>query len=192
MKNREIFGALRQHIGPVASDLGFDTQPNTGTNLPWIRKLENGRHETFWCQIDKWRWDIWMGTRFTVNFQDSKKPGIGLSRGTKFTRIGDLLSGKHKKDAERLQNSAARKVKVPSALEYHEQMGFSLAGGDDDFFLDCYRKASQPVKFGKDLGDLWLRIVDGDDVCAWAQFLAAWLPAGLLAFEALEGEQYVW
>lgn len=192
MKNREIFKTLRYHVGPIASDLGFTALPNTGTDLPWTRQLKEGRHETVWCQIDKWPWDTWLGTKFTVNFLNAKAPGCGLSRGAKMARIGALLAGEHQTQAERIQNAAIQKIKAPSAREYNEQMGLELADGDDSFWLDQYHEASRPVKFGNDPGDLWLRIVDAEDLTAWALFLAAWLPAGIACFAKLEGEQCMW
>jgi hypothetical protein len=142
--------------------------------------------------MDKWPWDIWMGSQFTVNFQDAKRPGLGSSPGAKMARIGDLLQGKHKKEAEQIQNSANRKIKVPLAEEYNKEMGLEFADSDDAFILNPYREKSQPVRFARKVGDLWLRIVDLEDVIAWAGFLAAWLPVGLRCFAKLEGEQYMW
>lgn len=192
MKNREIYRILREHIDPVALDLGFAAQKNTGTDLPWTRKLNSKRYEIIWCQIDKWPWDVWLGTQFTVNFQNSRASRIGPSRGTKMARIGDLLKGNFKKEAEAIQNRAIEKIRVPTAKEYNDEMGAEFADSDDAFILEMYREKSQPAKFGKKLGDLWLRIVNADDARAWAQFLAVWLPAGLKCFDTLEGDQYVW
>ena len=188
MKNRDVFKTFRQHIDPVASELGFNAQSNTGTDLPWIRKLDNRRHEIVWIQMDKWPWDAWMGSKFTVNFQNARSPKIGLSRGTKLCRIGDLLKGNYKRDAERIQNEAISKIKVPTGKQYKAEMGFE----SDEFILDEYREQSQPVKFGKNLGDLWLRIVVPEDVTSWAIFLSDWLPKALSDFAKLDGDQYMW
>lgn len=189
MKVRNVFKIFRDHIDPVLSGHGFCLQRNTGTLLPWLRTLQDGRSDFVYCQMDKWPWDHWMGTKFTVNFQNSKEPDIALHRGSKFARIGDLLVGKHRQETERLQNSAIAKIRVPSEKEYNDELGFEFA---DEFVLQQYRDESEPVTLSGKVGDLWLRIVDRDDVVDWASFLAAWLPDGLCHFEELEGEDYMW
>lgn len=186
MKNRDIFKILRQHVDDPASKLGFESQRNTTTDVTWVRK-RSGRYDVVYCQLDKWAWDPWAGTKFTVNFQNSKKPGIGVSSGTKFARVGDVLRGKYKKAAEQIQNAAIAKIRVPSADEYEEEMGFA-----DDFLLDEYKELSKPERFGRKRDDLWLRIVDADDAREWAEFIGAWLPNGLDQFDKLDGDEFIW
>lgn len=136
MKTRDVYKVLWQSIDPVAAELGFARQRHTGTILPWTRRLDNGRHEIVYCQMDKWQWDPWMGSKFTVRLQESRNPDIGLVGGSKQAAIGDLLAGKYKRQAERIQNAAIARIHVPTAEEYNEELGAVWR-------LKCHRRFSQ-------------------------------------------------
>jgi hypothetical protein len=189
MKTREVFRIVRRYLDCPLTELGFSTLAHTGAVLPWSRRLDERQHETVWCQIDKWPWDPWLGSKFTVEFQCADTPDAGAAGNAKRARLGDLLDANARKAVQDLQNAVIAKLRVPTHEEYNGHMGFAA----DEFALAAYRDACQPVSYTRGrVGDLWLRIFDAEDVDLWGAFLAEWIPQGLTVFEMLEGDESAW
>jgi hypothetical protein len=192
MKPREVFRTLRQKLEAVLLPLGFSRSKDpAGQILAWTRPMGNKKYEAVCCQVDKWPWDPWIGSKFVVEFQHARGKEVGAINGAKRARLADLLTTGERREVEDRQNRIIAKFRVPSAAEYSKFMGFPVV--DADLFLDEYREECRPVKYGKRRNeDIWLRILDEEDVQAWADFLASWLPGALERFAALKGEHFQW
>ncbi len=191
MKTKAVFKILREHLEPVLTPLKFGPlKDSTGQNLAWSRPAGGRKHETVWCQIDKWPWDQWIGSKFTVEFQHAGTRDIGAMRG-KRARIGDLLNAREKREISEYQNRVIARCRVPSPAEF--RASYAMDVSEDDPALAVYREACTPVKYsGRKHYDIWLRIMDADDIVLWGEYLARWIPGALTRFAALQGEEYLW
>jgi hypothetical protein len=192
MKSREVFRILSGKIEPVLTPLGFTRLKDpTGQIVGWTRPLTKSKNETVWCQLDKSPWHPWIGSRFVVELQQARAKAAGAINGAKRARLADLLTAEERREVQARQNRVVKKFRVPSGDEYSEFMGFPVA--DPEPFLDEYREACRPVAYGGGRQqDIWLRVLDADDVTAWGEFLAGWLPGALGRFAALRGAEYGW
>lgn len=192
MKTRDVFRVLRTHLESVASPQGFAPLKDArGLFLAWTRRLESGRHLSFWCQMNKSAWNNWTGSRFTVEFQEAETCEIGAGKGAKRTRIGPLLTAAELSELQDKQNAVIAKHRVPSAQELSEFMGFPI--DENDFVFEQYRDACRPVDYSlREHNDIWFFVHDAQDVEQWGRYLADWLPGGIQRFAELEGEEFTW
>src|SRR5262245_32191609 len=157
MKTREVWRILSCKLEPTLVSLGFSRLKDQAGCLVWTRPLGNKRHETLWCQMDKWQWDPWIGSQFVVELQHSRQKEAGAMRG-KRARLGDLLTRDERRTVQLRQNRVIKKFRVPSQKEYNRAMGFP-ASLDAGIFLDEHREACRPVRYkGGEHVDIWLRV----------------------------------
>ena len=192
MKTREVFQILSDELEPVLLPLGFSRiKDPAGQVIAWTRPLATKKYETVWCQIHKYPWDPWIGSKFLVEVQQARSKDAGAINGAKRARLADLLTKEERREVQTRQNRVIKKFRVPSGQEYCSIMGFAVA--DPDLFLDKYREACRPVKYGTNRHeDIWLRAFDAADITAWGEFLAGWFPGALGSSQALKGDEFKW
>jgi hypothetical protein len=140
-------------------------------------------YETVWCQMDKWPWDPWIGSQFVVEFQHARSADVGAIDSAKRARWAYLLTEDERRVVQVRQNRVIAKIRVPSAAEYNEFMGFPVPNAG--LFLEKYEQACRPADYsGGRAQDIWLRVLGREDVEMWAEFLASWLPRGFERFAA--------
>jgi len=184
MKTREVFQVLCKQLEPILLPMGFSRRKDhTGHNLPWTRLLSEQTYETVWCQMDKWPWDPWIGSQLVVEFQHAPSTDVGAINSAKRARWAYLLTEDERREVQVRQNRVIAKIRVPSAAEYSEFMGFPVPNGD--LFLEKYEQACRPADYsGGRAQDIWLRVLGPEDVQMWAEFMAGWLPKGFERFAA--------
>ena len=168
MKNKLVIQILKDHLLPVFESLYYETPDNySGKYLTWRKEVEH-RKLVFCCQLDKWPWEPWIGSRFVVEWTEETNDRI-----IKRARFADLANQQELDEVSTLQNSVIAKFHIPSKEEYIEKVGVQLQ--NDAFFRDRYEDACQLVKYQKDrLTDIWFSYIQKNDVEHWAQFLARW------------------
>jgi hypothetical protein len=174
MKTRDVFGVLRETVEPPLADLGFaHVKDPSGVFLIWSRSLKPKRFKTVACQIDKWGWDPWLGTRFTLQMSRSGRRGnVALCKS--FVTLAELLTPEEKRAAQDLQNTVIAKLRVPDEAEFNAHKGYAAYC---EFLIRDYRAACVPEDLSSPLRTgLWLRVLDADDVRAWGNFLADLVP----------------
>jgi hypothetical protein len=174
MKTREVFKVLRRHVEPPLEELGFEPfKDPSGVFLIWTRPRKGRKYETVACQVDKWGWDPWRGSRFQVFMTRSGRRGnVALCR--EFAPQWDLLTADERREVEGQQNRVVARSRVPTEDEYNAHLGFVVYS---DREMRPYREACIPVDLScRPAEDLWLRFTDADDLEAWGRFLAAWVP----------------
>ena len=174
MKTRDVFRILREVVEPSILPARFSVFKDcTGGFLIWTRPVGRGKYETISCQMDKWPWDPWTGSRFRVSMNRSSRRGnVALCKDQ--ADMADLLTGEERREVQTLQNRVIVKCREPSKEEYNDFMGFAAYNA---LTVREYREKCAPVEYSDARHfDLWLRIVDADDVREWGRYLAAWLP----------------
>jgi hypothetical protein len=174
MKTREIFKLLREVVEPPLADLGFaHVKDSSGVFLIWSRPLKAKRFETVGCQIDKWGWDPWVGTKFTLLMNRSSRRGnVALCKS--FATLAELLTPDEKRAAQDLQNAVIARFRVPGETEFNAHKGYAAYS---EYLIRDYRAACAPENLSGSLRTgLWLRVLDANDVRAWGNFLADWVP----------------
>jgi hypothetical protein len=191
MKNREILKALVQLLHPVLEPMGFRPESAPGGRIcAWARPGKPRRFETVWAQLDKWPYDPWIGTRFTVEFQEAGKRSPGAVRGSKRARLAPLLSSAQRRRVIADQNAIIRRLRIPTLAKYSEYAGWPVA--DKSLYIDIYREARRPLKELRPADDLWLRVLSIEDVHQWSALLADWMPQLLDRFAVLDEDHYRW
>src|SRR5262245_60471239 len=124
MKTRQVFRILRDQIEPPLQTMGFSPfKDNSGRFLIWTRPWNIGKYETVSCQIDKWPWDPWIGSRFRVAMNRSPHEGnTDLCR--EQAMMFDLLVPKEKREVQERQNKVINKRQIPDEASYNAYMGF--------------------------------------------------------------------
>jgi len=181
MKNKQAIQILKDHLLPVFESLGFETPViQAGKYLTW-RKEEQLHTLAFCCQLDKWPWDPWIGSRFVVEWTEETNDKI-----IKRARFADVANQQELDEVSELQNSVIAKFHIPTKEEYSEKVGVQVQ--DDAFFLDRYEDACQLVKYQKDRrSDIWFRYLQKNDVELWALFLARWISSAESRFLSFTG-----
>jgi hypothetical protein len=174
MKAADVYGLLGTRLSPWCRAQGF--KKLRGSVLGYHRPVSDG-FVVFWVQCDKYGWDAFSGSRFVLEFQRGKEPGIGLSANEpKRLRLGRILSDKEREDVRTLQNQVI--ARLPAAPSNHPAFGANIPV----WFLDQFKPIAKP--YGA-TDDLWLRYYSEADVTAWAEFLEPLLPSVLARFEQL-------
>jgi hypothetical protein len=175
MKSTDVYRTIHGIVGPWAKENGFK-RAKSG----WLayQKPYAGKHLAFWFQCDKWGWDKYSGSSFTVEFQFHESRELGQWSNE---RINKFLTREELDDARARQNAIIEKIPPPpkawvdlfesNARRLYENPENILSG----FWLPWTRidEPFQPTH------DLWLRYWEHEDVKAWAELVLRVLPRAL-------------
>lgn len=191
MQNRGVLRLLRTHLEPVLLPLGFSrSKGRAGNSVAWFRPSKKRRFETIWCQMDEWPFDPWIGTCFTLEFQQAGRAEPGMVQNAKRARLPPLLTAQDRQRITGMLNGVVQRCRIPSVKEYSAYAGWDVSG--EEFFSDVYRDACRAAKRLTAKDDVWFRFLDENDVHDWGVFLAGVLPSALERFEKLDGDDYRW
>src|SRR5437660_3634840 len=127
MKTREVFRILREHVGPPLLDIGFAPfkDDSSGLFLVWTRPIKGKgrRYETVACQANKWPWDPWVGSTFTLHMTRSSQRG-NTALCKEYATLFELLTADEKREMQARQNAVIARCRVPTEAEYNAHMGF--------------------------------------------------------------------
>jgi hypothetical protein len=173
MKTREVFRVLREHIEPRLHELGFEPfKDPSGLFLVWTRPRKGRRFETVACQIDKWGWDPWSGSKFDVLMTRSRHRGnVALCR--ELATLWNLLAADEKPMIEEQLNKVIAKSRVPTEGDYNAHKGYPAFTSSE---MRSYREACVPVDLSRHQQTFWLRFIDAEDLQTWGEILSAWIP----------------
>jgi len=175
MKSVEVYGVIREFIGPWCKTAGF--RRGSGGMLSYFRPTANG-FETFWFQCDKWGWDRYSGSQFTMEFQrgDDHRPGAGVLR----VRIARLLTAVELEQAQVLQNLVIGRLHRPPP----DHAAYTLGPELQETYLEQFEPIRRPWTAGD---DIWLKYFATEDVRQWASFLAPLMTSLVERFAAVRG-----
>lgn len=172
--SKDVHAALRRALGPVAKPLGYRRAP--GTSGCSFTSENGGLWQTFWVQVDKWGWEQWTGSAFTVEFQWDATPERG-SWGDARTRWTALCSDSDLQVARDVNSATARSALPLPRLRRADKGLLDFAFEQER--LDSLSRADEAWWPGL---DVWCRYRDPQHVDAWASFFAERLPAMLDRF----------
>lgn len=102
----------------------------------------------------------------------------------------DLLTTKERHEVQERQNDVIAKRRIPEEGEYNAYMGFPAYDGST---MASYREACKSVDYSRAKHvDLWLNIVDEDDVTGWGNYLCKWLPRALDRSADMDWSKFGW
>ena len=171
MKSTEVYRLLRARLAPTCKALGF--RRAEGGMLGWSRSAGEAAHMTFWCQCSQDGWDVYAGSRFTVEFQrsDDPRPGTGRPR----VRFGALLAADERETIRRIQNQVI--AALPPPPRDHPLLAEPSLRA---YYAARFVGVAAPYAA---TDDIWLRYHAPADVERWAELLTDRMPHLVRAFE---------
>jgi hypothetical protein len=164
MKSTEVYRLLRDEVGPWSKEKGFTRGK---TMLSWCRP-SNGMHVVFWFQISRDGWDDYAGSQFTVEFQLSREPEVGVPsvRRQRFTAFIDDNS---RDELRRIQNSIIEALPRPPSNHPTLQMPEAVR----KWYLKKFDLVTEPY-LPRD--DVWYRYHTDIQIQNWGRFFLKHLP----------------
>jgi hypothetical protein len=162
---------------------------STGQYLIWARTFKQPKYEMVSCQIEKWQFDRWLGSKFRVGFnRSSAKGNVALCKHD--ASMFNLTLPAELRQIQELQNEVCKKARIPTREEYVAEWGTDILYGMYHTLPD---ERCQPVKYSPNKHvDIWLRFVDDADVEIWGKFLADWIPKALHRNEEEDWTKFGW
>jgi hypothetical protein len=179
MKSTVTYKTLRDVVGPWAKTAGF--KRGGGGMLSYVRPAPSGAcFQTFWFQCSQDGWDAFVGSKFTLEFQEASEPQPGHAR--RRCRFTPLLTADEREQVRILQNVVITKLRPPP----RDHWAHSLNRQTKKWYFAKFDLIRDP--FGAD-DDVWMRYADEADVRRWAEFLVPLLPRMLQDFAAMTGSR---
>ena len=172
LTSKAVYKLLRAAISPRLP-AGFVAAPG---NVADLQQESAAGVLAFWCQCDKWGWDVRWGSRFTLEFLFASDAGAAERLSGRRERIGELLEGFPELDELRQRNNAVI-AGLPGTLA--DACVVTVPDTGYEIILEGYRADPQPAIYAQ---DIWLHYYTADDVAAWGEYLAARLPRFLECF----------
>jgi hypothetical protein len=171
LKAKEVYAILRQELAPLFKELGFK---RAKAFLSWSREA-GGVHTVVWCQVSQDGWDSHAGSKFTVEFQRSAEPTVGVPSERR-NRISHFLSAADREEVRQLQNAVIQSLRRPPSQDFRWQVSQTAS----DWYAGKFEPITEPIAASE---DLWFRYAAPDHVKAWACFLARVIPGCIQAIE---------
>jgi len=172
MKSTEVYKTIHRIVGPWCRQNGFKRAKSgwLAYQKPW-----GSKQLAFWFQCNKWGWDKYSGSSFTVEFQLHESQELGQLSNRRFQ---EFLT------AEELEYVRARQNKIISRIpssprdwtEAFESNARRLYKNSEEIiagFRMSWAPIEQPYRPNH---DIWLRYWQEEDVLAWTIFIASILP----------------
>jgi len=114
MKNRQVFKIIRNRLDPWFSDRGFVPahDPYHRGLTGWSRP-HGSRHLNVWCHGDKWQFDPFTGSQFTMEFEVSPQLIPGHSSFEHRDRFPRLLTEDERRSMLDRHNAVVGKLRRP-------------------------------------------------------------------------------
>jgi hypothetical protein len=164
VKSSEVYGILRDEVGPWAKAQGFKRGRNV---LSWYRPYDSA-HVVFWLQISQDGWDNHAGSKFVVEFQLSESSEAFAGDASHRKRLAKLLDDGGLKELWEIQNEVILSLRKPPSNH-----PFLHSASLRDWYLRKFEPV--PERYSQ-ADDVWLRYYSEDDVHRWGQFLLRCLP----------------
>lgn len=164
----DLVHVLRAGLAEGLKAEGFKRLGSNG----WIRPAGEVHHIVA-VQCRQSGWDPHAGSRFVVEFEQSRAP----SRGTGFSRqrIWGLLDDLSRREALNINSQVAQTLPPPD-----QQFLRELPADVRDHYLRKFAATPQTI----DSGDVWFAYYDETDAAVWADFLARTVEPALRTFVA--------
>lgn len=171
MKSTDVYRLIHASVGPWCKANGF-TRAKSG----WLayQKPVAGRYLSFWFQCDKWGWDKYSGSSFTVEFQlhDSRELGQLANK-----RLAEFLTRAELDAVRTQQNRIIAKIPRPPQEWVHLYESSARKRDDPESLMAGFwmpwTLVEEPYQPNH---DVWLRYWDEADVKAWAAMVLGVLP----------------
>lgn len=158
MKSREVYAVLASHLGPAFQAAGFK---RTRTMLSWVRP-QRANYLVVWCQVSQDGWDEYVGSKFTVEFQLSDEPVVGVHHRHR-QRLPTMLTCEEREELRTIQNAVISSLRHPPAS--HPMLESDVVR---KWYLKRLRTIDQPYR---DRDDIWFRYASEAHLIAWAEFI---------------------
>ena len=135
MKSPEVYSLPKSELAPWFKLAGFKRAKGL---LGWSRP-HGDAHIVVWCQISQDGWDLFAGSKFTVELQRSFEPVIGGGHARR-QRFALFLSPEEREEVRKIQNEIIAELRRPPAsyptLHVSQQV--------TDWYLAQFKPVSEP------------------------------------------------
>jgi hypothetical protein len=180
MKPRELFKVLRKHLDPWLTEQGFAqaSDPYHRGGVGWTRP-RGANHLNIWCLNNKWPFDPFLGSEFTIEVEISPQAIPGFAPLQRFGRLHQLLGEDDRRAMLERHNAVVAKLRQPSDEEYERVVGvppFDFRGS----FAKKFASRVAPIENE----DFWMRYYDSDDATLWAKFILETMDRAIAVLES--------
>lgn len=195
-KSKKPFASLSPLLESTFRELGFERVLDRKSTFAetwgtsWLKSLGTEAHCSIGLQLNKWGYDRWYGSDFTINFRRTTIAYPELPRRETGIRWYNLTNACERKKAEAIKISICSRYHAPGPKELATEAPWILQSEHRDLLdielskqQDRLKKLLLPWNTG---ADAWMPFQDESDLAKWAQFLNVWLPIAIERFLSLE------